>query len=124
MIIVARAFERFDGRDDRALEAAAALLITGFACDVYEQAICDGKEDFNRMSPEERRFASTKAKQLYDELHRARMMNVRNSQDAINVYAAVVGNRVPDRIELVEVDASSVSVREVTKSGSASSGPW
>lgn len=113
MIIVARAFERFDGRDDRALEAAAALLVKGFASDVFEPAICEGKEDFNRMSPEDRRFASAKAQHLYDELHRARMFNVRYSQEAVNVYAAVLGQRVPNRIELVEVDASSVSVREV-----------
>ncbi len=112
MIIVARAFQRYNGRDDRALEHAAQLLAQGFLADVREPGIDNGKEDFNRLDSEERQEAAARASILHRELNRARMMYPHSTQAAVDVVREQLGDRVPNRASLVDPDTGELAIRE------------
>ncbi len=112
MIIVARAFVRHNGRDDRALEDAAQLLAQGFLNDVRERGIDNGKEDFNRLNAEERQEAAARASILHREIKRARMMYPHSAQAAVDVMREQLGDRVPNRASLVDPDTGELAIRD------------
>lgn len=108
MVAVAQSFEVCQGRDDIALERAARRLAQALLGEIRETAIANGEEDFNsRMKDLEKQDASAKAQVLADHLHRARLLNVGKEVSAIALVVAQLGERVPDRCELIHADDGS-----------------
>lgn len=114
MVVVGQSFEHFPGRDDRALEHAARALATALKGDVREPSIANGEEDFNkRLKPEERQAASERASTLAHQIQTARCKPSYLAGDAVDIIRRQLGDRVPDRVELVEPDGGESAVRLV-----------
>jgi hypothetical protein len=117
MIAVAQAFEARQRRDDLALEHAARTLAKALGGPIHEPAINEGKEDFNRLGERERAEAATKAQALAEQLQHARIRRVGEEAQALGFVTAQLGERVPNRTELVDPDRAddvrSVPARQV-----------
>ena len=104
MIIVAQAFTPVPRRDDIALENAANALAMALRQDVRERGIDDGKEDFNRLSPQERQEAANRAMNLANQLHACRHFGAGLIRDAVQKVRSEFGPRIPNDCELVCTD--------------------
>lgn len=113
MIAVAQNFEYQNARDDIALEKAARSLAMAISGDIKEIAIDDGIEDFNRLDPVKRVDASIKAQALASAIQTARMKTINLAQDVVSLLQCHLGNRIPDRADLVESDSGADSIRLV-----------
>jgi hypothetical protein len=113
MIAVTQKFERFDGRDDLALQRAARVLTAALRGDIREAAIDKGVEDFNRLDPAGRAEAGQRADALLGQLQAARQRKPDEAGTAIAFITAQLGQRIPNRPELVEPDSSEAVVRSV-----------
>jgi hypothetical protein len=111
MIAVAQEHQGHLRRDDLALEHAARTLATALAGPIRESAIND--EDFNRLASEQRADAAAKAAALAERLQHARMRRVGDEALALGFVAEQLGQRIPDRPDLVEPDRAEESVRSV-----------
>lgn len=112
LIAVAQTFEPQRGRDDLALEKAANHLSIAIAGEIRERGIDDGAEDFNsRLSVEEKALAAQKARLLAGTLLEARSHQSHLKQLAIANLQKQFGDRIPDRIELVDVDGGAEAIR-------------
>jgi hypothetical protein len=114
MIAVGQSFEPQPGRDDLALEKAARTLSAALKGEVREPAIADGVEDFNkRLDQRARDAASSLAATLGDQIRAARFKASYLAGDAIEIVRRQLGDRVPDRTDLVEPDGGEDAVRLV-----------
>jgi hypothetical protein len=112
MIAVAQTFESQRGRDDLALEKAAAHLSAAILGELRERGIDDGAEDFNnRLSSEEKTLASQKARELASTLQQARSHASQLKQLAIANLQKQFGERIPNRIDLIDVDSGAEAIR-------------
>ena len=108
MIIVARGFVPNPRRDDLVLEEAAARLASELRGNVYERAIGDGTEDFNRLSATERTFAADAAASLRAALRQARGRSAVQKAEAINDLRRQLGDRIPFIEDWVELEAGAI----------------
>lgn len=114
MIAVAQTFEPQRGRDDLALEKSARALAITLKGNVHEAAIAEGKEDFNkRLDADCRQLASSRAATLASQLQAARLKGSHLVGDAIDILRGQLGDRVPYRTDLVELDSGEDAVRVV-----------
>ena len=114
MIAVAQTFEPQRGRDDLALEKSARALAITLKGNVHEAAIAEGKEDFNkRLDADRRQLASSRAATLASQLQAARLKASHLVGDAIDILRGQLGDRVPYRTDLVELDSGEDAVRVV-----------
>jgi hypothetical protein len=111
MVIVARNFEKCDGRDDIAFERAAVHLATELRHDVREDGIDDGVANFNNLPADEREEASRRASVLGQAIRVARGYNVAQKQGAIAALTSHLGPRVPNRPDWIEADSGADDVR-------------
>jgi len=114
MIAVAQAFEVQPRRDDLALETAAAHLGGALLGELRETAIGDGAEEFNQcLSAEDKVIAARRARDLVQALREARALHLNMRQHAIVRVQAQFGERIPDRVDLIESDDGAADVRAV-----------
>jgi hypothetical protein len=111
MIAVAQEFQGRLRRDDLALEHAARTLATALGGPIREPAI--NGEDFNGLDPEQRADAAAKGAALAERLQHARMRRVGDEALALGFVTEQLGQRIPDRPDLVEPDRAEESVRSV-----------
>lgn len=112
MIAVAQAFETQRGRDDLALEKAATRLSLAIQGELRERGIDDGAEDFNnRLSPEDKKLAAQKARELASALQQARSHAVHLKHNAIADLQKQLGNRIPNRADLIDSDSGAEAIR-------------
>lgn len=112
MVAVAQTFEPQRGRDDLALEKAATHLSVTILGELRERGIDDGAEDFNsRLSTPDKRFASQKASELASTLQQARSHALHLKQLAIGNLQNQFGDRIPNRIDLIDVDSGAEAIR-------------
>ena len=112
MIAVAQTFEPQRGRDDLALEKAATHLSIAIAGEIREHVIDDGAEDFNsRLSVEEKVLSAQKARLLASTLLEARSHQSHLKQLAIANLQKQFGNRIPNQIELIDIDSGAEAIR-------------
>jgi hypothetical protein len=107
MVAIATEFQRFRGRDDLALEAAAAALSTALSGEVRCNGVDGCDEDFNkRLGADEKAKAVRKASALSAELRRARMLppGPASAQQAIEILTAQLGERVPQDVTQIDSD--------------------
>lgn len=104
MIIVSKSFQAIRGRDDLALENAAADLAKRLAEDVREVGIDLGVEDFNRLSPSDRIVASQKARELQQAIYTSRHYGPGLVGKAIANMQTYFGTRISNDASLVVVD--------------------
>jgi hypothetical protein len=108
MIAACGQFQRFERRDDLALEAAARRLGRSFLGEIRCDGVDEGKEDFNcRLTDEQRRHASAKFDALAAGINSARnlVVNTISATQAINMLTELLGTRVPSLPHLIEGDA-------------------
>lgn len=114
MVAVAQAFEAHPGRDDIALEKAARKLATDLRGEVREPAIAEGTEDFNkRLDKLAREDAAQRAAALAEGLRSARLQAPHQSALAIILLQGQLGERVPNRVDLVQPDSGEEAIRLV-----------
>lgn len=112
MIAVAQKFEPQRGRDDLALETATQHLASALLGELRERGIDNGAEDFNsRLSDDEKAFASRKANELASTLQQARLNASNLKQLAIAALQKQFGDRIPNRIDLIDVDNGAEAIR-------------
>lgn len=111
MIAATQGFLQQLRRDDLALEHVAGHLISALSGDVREPGIDEGKEDFNRLSTLERRQASARAVELRDAIRNARNHTVNEKSKAVEDLRSKFGDRVPNRLDWVEIDGQAEEVR-------------
>lgn len=112
MIAVAQSFESQRGRDDLALEKAAAHLSVVIQGELREQGIDGGAEDFNnRLSPEDKTLAAQKARELASTLRQAISYTQHLKQQAIADLQKQLGGRIPNRIDLIDTDSGAEAIR-------------
>lgn len=112
MVAVAQSFELHTGRDDLALEKAARKLATTLRGEVREAAIADGAEDFNkRLDTLAREDAARRAAALAEALRSARLQASHQSALAIILLQGQLGERVPNRVDLVQPDSGEEAIR-------------
>lgn len=112
MVAVAQAFETHAGRDDLALEKAARKLATALRGEVREPAIAEGTEDFNkRLDTLAREDAAQRDAALAEALRSARMQASHQSALAIIQLQGQLGERVPNRVDLVQPDSGEDAIR-------------
>jgi hypothetical protein len=75
---------------------------------VYERAIGDGTEDFNRLSATERTFAADAAASLRAALRQARGRSAVQKAEAINDLRRQLGDRIPFIEDWVELEAGAI----------------
>lgn len=114
MIAVAQGFVPYKGRDDLALEKAAEHLSIAIQGELREQGIDGGAEDFNgRLNFEDKMLASKKARELSVALRQARTYGQYMKQQAILDTQTQLGDRIPNRIELIDVDSGADVIRSI-----------
>jgi hypothetical protein len=114
MIAVAQTFEYQRGRDDLALESAAMHLSTAILGELREQGIDGEAEDFNnRLSPEDKALAAKKAQELAGALQQARAHAPHLKHQAIADLQKHFGERIPNQIELIDIDDSAAAIRAI-----------
>lgn len=111
MIAITQKFKSHHGRDDLALKNAALDLSLSIAGELYEPAIDQGKEDFNRLEGPERNDASKKAKELYTAIHDLMSFQENNKHLVINNLRSHFGERIPHRTDWIQIDSSAESIR-------------
>lgn len=112
MIAVAQTFEPQRGRDDLALEKSAMHLSVAILGELRERGIDNAAEDFNnRLSTEEKKFASHKAKELAQTLKKAREQIPHLKHHAITHLQNQFGERIPNRIDLIDIDSGAEAIR-------------
>jgi len=111
MIAATQGFVQKLRRDDLALEHVAGHLISALAGDIRESGIDDGNEDFNRLSAMERSRASARAVELRDAIRAARNRTVNEKSKAIEGLRSQFGDRIPYRLDWVEIDGQAEDVR-------------
>jgi hypothetical protein len=107
MVAIGTAFQVFRGRDDLALEAAAAALSHELSGEVRCDGVDGCDEDFNkRLSDDERGEAVRKAAALAAEIKRARLLppGSVSARQAIQILTAQLGERVPQDMGQVDSD--------------------
>lgn len=114
MILVARNFVPRTRRDDLALEDAARAIYDGIGLDIYESGIDDGNCDFNRLSPEHRRYAKALAKDLLDKLSNSRRYTMNLARDALDNVQTQFGPRITNDVACIEADDSADLVRRTS----------
>lgn len=113
MIAVAQKFEPQYGRDDIALENAARILAIAIKSDIREVAIDNGGDDFNRLSEVDRQTASKRAHEFATTINACRHKMFSQVYEVINSLRYELGQRIPDRAGLIEVDSGADSVRQI-----------
>lgn len=111
MIAAARTFRPFKGRDDIALEKAAEHLAVALAGEIVEPGIDDGREDFNRLSVDERPHAAQLANQFATTLRNARQLQAHENARAMAMVTQVLGTRIPQIPSLITPDSGADTVR-------------
>jgi hypothetical protein len=112
MLIACRHFERFTGRDDKALIHLAKHLPEAIAQDVVEEGI-DPTHDFNRsLTPEKREEARRRAAWFAKALEEVRTNVVQPQAEVIALLRQQWGPRIPNRPQGVEYDSPADQVRE------------
>ncbi|KAB0549090.1 hypothetical protein F7R01_16875 [Pseudomonas argentinensis] len=111
MIAAAQKFERRPGRDDIAVEEAARYLSQAFLGNIHEEGIDNGQEDFNRLNEEGRRMASARFRTLATTMQDSRLLHEYQKSDVIRRLRGQFGKRIPDDINLVELDANADTIR-------------
>jgi hypothetical protein len=107
MVAIATDFQVFRGRDDLALEAAAAVLSRALSDEVRCQGVDGCDEDFNkRLNDDEKAEAVRKAAALAAEVKRARLLTSGSvsAQQAIRILTAQLGVRIPQDANQVDSD--------------------
>lgn len=104
MIIVSKTFQAIRGRDDLALEYAAAELAKRLAGDVREVGIDNGVEDFNRLNAADRTLASQKAGELQQAIYNSRHYGPGLVGTAVTNMRQHFGSRIANDPSLVVVD--------------------
>lgn len=110
MILVTQGFVANPRRDDLVLEDAAARLASGLRGNVYEKAIGDGTEDFNRLGAADRTFAANAASSLRAALRQARSRSAVQKAEAIHDLRQQFGDRIPFMLDWVEPEAGAVDI--------------
>ncbi|TDY21971.1 hypothetical protein B0G81_2218 [Paraburkholderia sp. BL6665CI2N2] len=116
MVIVARNFEKCDGRDDIAVERAAMHLSIELLKDVREDGIDGGEANFNNLNADERVEPALRASRLGQAIRTARGYNVAQKHEAISTLTTHLGPRIPNRADWVEIDSGADDVRQVPAS--------
>lgn len=111
MVVVAKNFEKFDGRDDIALERAAMHLSTELRYDVRENGIDGEVANFNNLDEGERGEASRRASLLGQAIRAARGYNIALKQSAIVTLMNHLGPRIPNRPDWIDADSGADDVR-------------
>ena len=111
MIAISNEFEAQKGRDDLALEMAASRLAKALAGELYEPAIDGGTEDFNRLIPDQRQYAASKAQDLANAIRQARFKQGHQKTLSIQEIRAHFGERIPDDLTLIDVDGGEEAIR-------------
>lgn len=111
MIAISQDFKVHKGRDDLALEMAAQRLSAALLSGIFERAIDDGVEDFNRLEPSERQDASQRANVLTSTLKQARFHQTHLKDRAIGDVRSQFGDRVPNRVDLIDADNDADVIR-------------
>ena len=97
-----------------ALEKAAEHLSNAILGELHENGIDGGVEDFNgRLNTEEKLLASQKARDLAVALRQARTYMQHMKQQAISDIQNQLGDRIPNRIELIDVDGGAEAIRNI-----------
>jgi hypothetical protein len=107
MVAIATEFAVFRGRDDLALEAAAAVLSRALGGEVRCEGVDRSDQDFNgRLSDEQKAEAVRKGAALAAEIKRARLLQSGSisALEAIRILTAQLGNRVPQDVNQVDSD--------------------
>jgi hypothetical protein len=114
MIAVAQRFEAVRGRDDLALEASMARLAEVLQGELREPSIDKGAEDFlRRLSGDQKGLAARRAAAVAYGLKQARSLTMPVSDQAVLTLRGHIGDRVPDRKDLIEPDDGADDVRAV-----------
>ena len=82
-----------------------------FLSDIHEEGIDNGQEDFNRLSEEDRRLASTRFRTLASTMQELRSIHETQKLDVIRQLRGQFGARIPNDISLIEVDAGADAIR-------------
>nr|WP_298172592.1 CBASS cGAMP synthase [uncultured Pseudomonas sp.] len=111
MIAIAQGFEGKKGRDDIALEHAAAVVAQAVREGIKERGIDGGEEDFNRLKRDERIEAGLAADRLVNSIRSARNTASYQSSSALQSLRTVFGDRIPFCPELIQEEAPASIVR-------------
>lgn len=111
MIAIAQGFEGKRGRDDIALEQAAAVVAQAVRGDIYEHGIDESAEDFNRLKHDKRIEAGRAADRLVTSLRSSRSTPSHQGSNALHLLRAVLGDRIPFSPELIQEEAPANIVR-------------
>ncbi|HCF9476688.1 CBASS cGAMP synthase [Pseudomonas aeruginosa] len=111
MIAIAQGFEGKRGRDDIALEQAAAVVAQAVRGDIYEHGIDESAEDFNRLKHDKRIEAGRAADRLVASLRSSRNTPSHQGSNALHSLRAVLGDRIPFSPELIQEEAPANIVR-------------
>ncbi|MGZ9669935.1 CBASS cGAMP synthase [Pseudomonas sp. GNP014] len=111
MIAIAQGFEGKRGRDDIALEQAAAVVAKAVRGDIYEHGIDENAEDFNRLKHDKRIEAGHAADRLVTSLRSSRSTSSHQGSNALHSLRAVLGDRIPFSPELIQEEAPANIVR-------------
>lgn len=111
MIAVAQGFEGKKGRDDIALENAAAVVAKAVRGDIYEHGIDEGAEDFNRLKQDKRIEAGLAADRLVSNLRNSRNSASYQCLSVLQTLRTVLGDRIPFSPELIQEEAPASIVR-------------
>jgi cyclic GMP-AMP synthase len=110
MICVCQTFQTMQGRDDLALLEVARELGDKLAGDIREELIND-KEDFNKLSPQERIDAAQKARALYAVLKRGVEANRSEKIEVLKALRAQFGPRMPFQPDWIFGDTPQAVVK-------------
>lgn len=104
-------------RDDLALESAARHLASVLLNPLYEPSIDEGREDFfGSLTDLDRGVACAKASALADGIEWARGLPWHRRQEAIDRLRSLLGDRIPNEPDLVEIDGGEAEVRATAAS--------
>ncbi|MCO6058579.1 hypothetical protein NG726_18130 [Pseudomonas sp. MOB-449] len=111
MIAIAQGFEGKKGRDDIALEHAAAVVARAVRGDIYEHGIDNGTEDFNRLNEDKRIEAGLAADRLVSNLRSSRSSASHQGLSVLHTLRTVLGERIPFSPELIQEEGPAHIVR-------------
>jgi hypothetical protein len=110
MICGCQSFQPMHGRDDLALLEVARELGGKLAGNLHEELI-DEREDFNKLSFEERIAAAAKAQSLYRVLKGGLDANRWEKTDVLKAFRAQFGPRMPNELDWIADDTPQGVVR-------------
>lgn len=113
MIAIAQKFVPQPGRDDLAFENSMRSFSESIKTDIREVGIDQGKEPFNRLSPEEREDVSRKAASCAVAISQARSRRDDQKQQAVTEMRDLLGDRIPSDVDLVDVETEVAAVLAV-----------